>query len=253
MGRQRGFLPPTQCQQCGKPPELGQILWPGDQWRCLACLEETVPGKDTLSKSMFKMTEFRQERNLACALKSQGEPAHTEDGRSEWARRLAAELYKRGTSRSKELAQVKGEVVPPHSEQTLRETLTVPDLAAVEASFERSRLLLASGPNVVAMGLDAADSIQAQNSLEKMLAHQLAATHAVVMEQVGQVHLREQGNINAKRLTAIARCLKAYQHGLLTLKKLRQSGNQRITVQYVNVSHGSQAVLGDVMKASGQE
>jgi hypothetical protein len=40
----------------------------------------------------------------------------------------------------------------------------------------------------------------------------------------------------------------AYQHGLLTLAKLRQNGNQRITVQYVNVSNGSQAVLGDVVK-----
>ena len=99
--------------------------------------------------------------------------------------------------------------------------------------------------------MDASDSIQAQNSLEKMLAHQLAATHAVIMEQVGQVHVRGDGSTNAKRLTAIARCLTAYQQGLLTLKKLRQTGNQRITVQYVNVSHGGQAVIGNVEQGSG--
>jgi hypothetical protein len=46
--------------------------------------------------------------------------------------------------------------------------------------------------------------------------------------------------------------LAAYQNGLLTLRKLRQSGNQRITVQYVNVDNGSQAVLGDVVKGGKQ-
>ena len=56
----------------------------------------------------------------------------------------------------------------------------------------------------------------------------------------------------AKRLNAAARCMTAYQHGLLTLAKLRQNGNQRITVQYVNVSNGSQAVLGDIVKQGQQ-
>lgn len=212
----------------------------------------TVPGKDTVSKSMLKMIEFRQELNLACDLEAQGLSTDSFRNRSELARLVAAELRKQGAARSKELAQAKGEVVPPHSEQILRDTLTVPDLASVEASFERSRLLLSSGPNVAAMGLDASDTIQAQNSLEKMLAHQLAATHAVVMEQVGQVHIREKGQATAKRLSAIARCLTAYQQGLVTLKKLRQTGHQRILVQYVNVSEGGQAVIGNIERGSGE-
>lgn len=252
MGRQRGFLPPALCQQCGKPPALGQTLWPGDLWRCLACLEQALPGKDSLSKSMEKMIEHRRERNLAYALNAQADPAHTQHHQAEWARRIAATLYRRGTARSKELAQAKGEVIPLEGGHPLYDTLTVPDLASVEASFERSRLLLSSGPNVAAMGLDAADTIQAQNSLEKMLAHQLAATHAVIMEQVGQVHIREEGHASAKRLTTIARCLHAYQQGLLTLKKLRQTGNQRIVVQYVNVSDGGQAVIGNVERNSSE-
>jgi len=36
-----------------------------------------------------------------------------------------------------------------------------------------------------------------------------------------------------------------HQQGLLTLHKMRQNG-QRITVQYVNVSNGSQAVIANV-------
>ena len=37
-----------------------------------------------------------------------------------------------------------------------------------------------------------------------------------------------------------------YQQGLLALHKMRQNGQQRITVQYVNVSNGSQAVIGKI-------
>jgi hypothetical protein len=65
-----------------------------------------------------------------------------------------------------------------------------------------------------------------------MLVHQLAAAHKVTMEQLGRV--------------------KFDQDGLLTLCTIRQNGNQRITVQYVNVSNGSQAILGDVVKSQEQ-
>ena len=136
--------------------------------------------------------------------------------------------------------------VPRPTDPFLYDTLTVPDLAAIEASFDRSRLLL--GSDVAAMALDAANSIQASNSLEKMLAHQMAALHKSVMEQIGQLQYEPDAAAQAKRLNAAAKCMTAYQHGLLTLRKMRQGGKQRITVQYVNVSNGSQAVLGDVVK-----
>jgi hypothetical protein len=41
-----------------------------------------------------------------------------------------------------------------------------------------------------------------------------------------------------------------HQQGLLTLHKMRQNG-QRITVQYVNVSNGSQAVIANVRQDNG--
>ena len=85
-----------------------------------------------------------------------------------------------------------------------------------------------------------------------MLAHQLATAHKVAMEQLGRVSYGHDASAQAKHLNAAARCMTAYQHGLLTLRKMRQNGNQRITVQYVNVSNGSQAVLGDVVKGGKQ-
>jgi hypothetical protein len=161
---------------------------------------------------------------------------------------LASEIKRQGTRRSQEVLQAKGEAVSPQSVQFLHDTLTIPDLAAVEASFGRSRLLSEHGPSLAAMALDAADSIQAGNSLEKMLAHQLAAAHRTAMEQMRLSSYDRDPAAQSKRLNAAAKCMTAYQNGLLTLRKLRQTGNQRITVQYVNVSEGGQAVIGNIEK-----
>jgi hypothetical protein len=94
------------------------------------------------------------------------------------------------------------------------------------------------------MGLDASASINAANSLEKMLAHQLAVIHKSALEQLGRAHGACTPDIEIKRINAATRLMSVFQQGLLTLKKLRQDGRQQITVQYVNVSHGSQAVIG---------
>jgi hypothetical protein len=93
------------------------------------------------------------------------------------------------------------------------------------------------------MAVDASASIHAKNSLEKMMAHQLAAVHRVVMDHMAFVPSRHDIAGQVKRLNAVARCMSVYQQGLLTMRKLRQDGYQRISVQYVKVSEGSQAVI----------
>jgi hypothetical protein len=224
---------------------LGQTLWPGDKWRCFACLEDTLPGEDSTSKSMIKMMEYQNESHAAFALEANGSNAERHRNEAERAMYIAAEIRKQGNERSKQICTAKGEAVKQKSDKTIYDTMTIPDGPAVEASFERTRLLLKG--RVAAMGLDAADSIQAGNSLEKMLAHQLAATHRAVMEHIGSAAPTEY-NVEAqsKRLNAAARCMTAYQHGLLTLHKIRQNGNQRILVQYVSVNEGGQAVVGNI-------
>ena len=74
---------------------------------------------------------------------------------------------------------------------------------------------------MAAMALDAADSIQAQNSLEKMLAHQLATLHHVTMEHLALISPRQEAISRTKFLHAAAKCQSVFQAGLLTLKKLR--------------------------------
>src|SRR5215831_20955931 len=249
MGRRRGFLPPAHCQQCGKAPHLGQTLWPGEKWRCVACLEDYLPGKDAVSKSVNKMIEYAEGMQKVFDLEAKGSNGDGHRNRAEWARMMAGEIRKQGMARAKTVAQANGEVLPSPDETRLYDTLAVPDLAAVEASLERSRLCLHYfGADVAAMALDASNSIKAENCLEKMLAHQLAALHTQAMESTALARARSEHDAAAKaRLTnAAARCMTVYQQGLLTLQKLRQGGHQRISVQYVNVREGSQAVIGNV-------
>jgi hypothetical protein len=252
MGRRRGFLPPAHCEQCGNAPQLGQSLWPSDKWRCGACLEDHLPGKDAISKSMHKTIEYTEEIREAFDLEGKGLNAVEPRNRAEWARMMAVEMKKQGLTRSQGMVEISGECADSTMPECLKKPLTIPDLAAVEASLDRSRLLLQCGTDVAAMALDAANSIQAANSLERMLAHQMAAAHKLVMEQMGQISYEHNAAAEVKRLNAAARCMAVYQQGLLTLHKVRQNGQQRITVQYVNVSNGSQAVIGNVERAGGK-
>ena len=145
MGRRRGFLPPPACEQCGESPGLGETLWPGAQWRCSRCFKDSLPGTDCLSKSMHQMMEYREGIQDAIALESEGTKAHGPRNQAEWARRVAAEMKKAGQARSQQARQAQGEAVPSDAPQCLFDTLTVPDLASVEASFARTRLLLNQG------------------------------------------------------------------------------------------------------------
>jgi hypothetical protein len=196
---------------------------------------------------MHKMLEYGRESRDAFELESQGRTAEGPKNRAEWAKAIAGEVFKRHDARSQEVNVSNGEAIPGGAERVLHDTLTVPDLASVEASFERTQLLVQQGPGVAAMGLDASVSIQAKNSPEKMLAHQLAAVHRVVMDHMAFSPSRHDIAGQAKRLNAVARCMSVYQQGLLTLRKLRQGGHQRISVQHIQVSDGGQAIVGDVV------
>lgn len=95
---------------------------------------------------------------------------------------FAAELMKPAgspTVRSGEVAFVPGDSGPP---RVIADTLADPDTPAIEASVARTELLLTANTDIVALAVDAAASAKADNSLEKMLAHQLALIHTLAMK-----------------------------------------------------------------------
>jgi hypothetical protein len=170
MGRRRGFLPPATRKICGHPPALGHSLWPHEGWICTACLEAQSQGKDTISKAMYQTIEHKQEMESARRLEADGctDAGMQCPNHAQWAGIKSAELNEQGKARIERVTIANGEALPLPNESLLHDTLSVPDLAAVEASLERSRLLLHYGTDVAAMALDTASSIKATNSLEKM-------------------------------------------------------------------------------------
>ena len=75
------FMAPRLC-----PTIYIWFLWSGEQWLCIACQEHSLPGKDSLSKSMNKMIEYAEHTRRDLLSKPKG--SRPKD--------LAAELNGRG-------------------------------------------------------------------------------------------------------------------------------------------------------------
>ena len=211
---------------------------------------------------------------LARVAVSPGDPLNPSDTRvaESWldqaTRDLPAEMAEVG---------IGSELIPFGQEgnaRVLRNTIDSPTYVTAGAS--RARIELASQTGSLELGLDLADTIQAGNSLEKMLAHQLAAAHASSMRLTAQLNectermqscsydragdeKRDRANIQATRLAgAVARMNGSFQHGLLTLQRMRSGGRQVVTVKHVHqqvqINEGGQAmVAGQLESVAGEE
>jgi hypothetical protein len=136
------------------------------------------------------------------------------------------------------------------------DTLQTPDLVKATASLERLRLLMEVG--CVELAHDVAETIQPRNSLERLLAGQLASAHLASLKLLTlgldyaarTTQWKQADAVEACRLVnASARLMSVFQEGLLALAKLRTGGTQTVIVQHqhVYVNAGGQAVVaGDV-------
>ncbi|MBL6081730.1 hypothetical protein JMJ56_27490 [Belnapia sp. T18] len=143
-----------------------------------------------------------------------------------------------------------------------------PDLLAAEATEHRLALTGKVSGAALTLGLEMTDSIGARNALERNLAHQIAVMHELGMTLAARANSfamdvksfapepRQQvQSIEAARMArAAARALEASQRGMLTLERLRNGGQQLVTVQYVNVQEGGAAVIaGRLDQGEGQK
>jgi hypothetical protein len=120
------------------------------------------------------------------------------------------------------------------------------EVVSLEASNERVQLLTSLGNDIAALALDTATAVGAAGSVEQMLAHQIAASHHQAMTLLASAAV-ELDQAHQLRLSAqAAKWMGACQTAILALKKLKASGEQRITIQHVNVSDGGQAVIGSI-------
>lgn len=144
----------------------------------------------------------------------------------------------------------------------LLDTLRNPNMAEAQASLERYKLLLEIG--CVELDQDLASTIEPRNSIERMLAGQLASTHYLALRflalahtdatraaEPGQRYWRELNVEACRQVNAATRLLSSFNEGALTLHRLRTGGKQTVVVQHVQVQEGGQAVIAGDMTTGG--
>jgi hypothetical protein len=236
------------CSLCGQG-QLPVIPFEGG-YVCEACAEQSRQGRDNTTRAV---------KTLQRSIRGQAQKERIQfnggvvDNQMDYdiasAEMLAAEAFQ---SSSVVSVVAGGEVLPQHDLHLIN-TLATPGATALDASANRLELITNLGADVAAMALDASDTVGANNSLDKMLAHQLAVCHDSAMRFSAKANL-EQDPLHMVRLMNLAtRSMQTFQTGLLTLKRLRATGEQRIMVQHVNVTEGGQAVIAQMAPGMGGE
>lgn len=230
-----------ECAVCGDmedkllPLEAGSI--------CEPCLERGHTGRDKTTQAVRAIRLGMTDEATAAMYRLHDETASADQHES-----MAAVQANKADAllRVDELPAIKhGEAVPKRG-MRLKDTMAAPDAVALDASAHRLELLDRLGTDCAAMALDAADSIQPENSLERMLAHQLAVAHKAALQMIDKAVLHRDTVESARLINAAGRMMNTYQQGLLTLQRLRSKGEQHITVQHVTVAEGGQAIVGTV-------
>lgn len=229
----------TTCTLCSN---LAPGLASDGGFVCSDCWEQHHQGRDNAT---------RQAKQRKRALTAQAQVAQLQHaGQSvpdDLAYRSASAALMARDDVCKPPVIVCGETLGP----CLADTLAGGSTVALDASRERLELLDTLGADCVALALDASQSIGAANSLEKALAHQLGALHQTAMRYLGKSALQSNPDTAVRMANLSLRAMGTFQSGLLTLKRLRSTGEQRITIQHVSVNDGGQAVIGQVQRSVG--
>lgn len=157
----------------------------------------------------------------------------------------------------KELKPVQHEVVvgecrPDHFECNDEEVWSATDTLlhpnSIHQTASLDRLILAEETGYQELCIDAADTVGADNSLEKMLAHQMAACHAEGMRLVVNARKAKDEIVSLKMLNAATRFMEVFQKGFEAIHKVKRGNRQTVVVRYqqVNVNDGGQAVIAEM-------
>jgi hypothetical protein len=227
-----------------------------------------TPNERTVPAALRKQAAAARKRALATKLRQLDDPTG-----GWWEDREAAALDHEAEAlltppSPLPLVRGGGEAICPHplghdegrDLPWLADTLETPGIVAAEASLERLRLLADVG--CVELACDTAESVRPQNSLERMLTHQLAAAHVAAMRFLAKSTTRlgpptvspQTDFIETCRLAnTAARLMATFQEGVQTLAKLRTGGKQTVVVQHqhVYVHDGGQAVVAGDLTTGG--
>jgi hypothetical protein len=120
--------------------------------------------------------------------------------------------------------------------EQLRDALWLPDQLGEERRLDRLHAAIAL-----------LEGIRPQDEIEGMLAVQMAATHNAAIECFRRAMIPEQTFAGRDHnLKHGAKLMGIYVQQLAMLDKRRGKGQQKVTVEYVNVESGGQAIVGHV-------
>lgn len=101
--------------------------------------------------------------------------------------------------------------------------------------------------------LELYESLEPADGAEGMLATQMVGTHLAALECLRRAALANQSFAGRDMaLKHAAKLMDLYARQLQTLNKHRGKGQQKVTVEHVNVEAGGQAIVGHVQTGRGQ-
>jgi len=96
--------------------------------------------------------------------------------------------------------------------------------------------------------------IDPRDSTELMLAAQMVTVHNLTMEMSRRALISGQTEDGVNScINRTTKLMRTYMAQMEALNKYRAKGQQKITVQHVNVNDGGQAVIGDINQGGGNE
>ena len=96
------------------------------------------------------------------------------------------------------------------------------------------------------------DGIKPQGNLEDMLAAQMVAAHGVAMDCLRRAVLKNQTfKGRDQNLKHAAKFMSMYMRQLEVLDKHRGKGQQKMTIEHINIESGGQAIVGQVEAGRG--
>jgi hypothetical protein len=126
-----------------------------------------------------------------------------------------------------------------------------PSPIAVAGKSKRDQLSTDAG--VLELSRAASESVKPVNDLESMLMDQMAALHNCAMRMIRTASLAPDATQMARLSNSSFRAMEVFQAGALVLHRLRNGGQQVVTVQHVTIATGGQAVIAGSVGARRRE
>lgn len=140
------------------------------------------------------------------------------------------------------LMKVSGKAVELHKLNQIAQLLWLPEGSTKE---DKNAAIVAA--------IDLFESLKPADGAESMLAAQMVGTHHAALECLRRAMLSGQTFEGREAsLSQAQRLMNLYTQQMVALNKHRGKGQQKITVERVQVAPGAQAVIGDVHGAPAQ-